>query len=227
VDRVSRTKQAGYGVGLLISIGLIIASLNHWFPMDITEVFGFIFGAWSVWLCVEASVWNWPVGIINAAFYVIVFFTARLYADMSLQVVYIILGFLGLYWWLWGGEKRTELPMGHVSARTAVLLTAFVAVFTFGFTIFLTSVNDSAPCVDALTTGMSLAAQYMLTRKLIENWYVWITADVIYIGLYFARHLYLTSVLYAIFLTMCIIGVVQWRATMRRLTPQQVPIVAA
>lgn len=220
------TKRLGYGIGAVISLVLIVASLEGWFPMHITEVFGFIFGAWAVWLCVEASVWNWPVGIINAAFYVIVFFTARLYADMSLQVVYIILGFLGLYWWLWGGERRTELPMSNVSLRMAVVLAAFVTVFTGCFTLFLASVNDSAPFVDALTTGMSLAAQYMLTRKLLQNWYVWITADVIYIGLYFARHLYLTSVLYAIFLTMCVIGVMQWRATMRQAVPQEESLVA-
>lgn len=73
------------------------------------------------------------------------------------------------------------------------------------------SVNDSTPFLDALTTVLSLVAQYMLTRKLLENWYVWITVDVIYIGLYIYKDLYLTGFLYAIFLCMCIVGLVQWR----------------
>ena len=78
-------------------------------------------------------------------------------------------------------------------------------------TSLLTRVNDSAPFWDALTTVLSLIAQFMLTRKLFENWFVWITADVIYVGLYIYKDLYLTSILYAIFLAMCVAGAIQWR----------------
>ena len=75
---------------------------------------------------------------------------------------------------------------------------------------YLVKIGDSAPFLDALTTVMSLVAQYMLTRKLIENWAIWIAADVIYIGLYASRGLYLTSALYAVFLSLCIAGAIDW-----------------
>jgi nicotinamide mononucleotide transporter len=90
--------------------------------------------------------------------------------------------------------------------------------------VFLASIHDSAPFLDAVTTVLSLIAEYMLARKLLENWAVWITADIVYIGLYTYRSLYLTAILYALFLTMCIVGVVSWRRTWQaaRIPPAQV-----
>jgi len=164
---------------------------------------------------VKENIWNWPVGIANSAFYVIVFANARLFADSSLNVLYVVIGFLGWYWWLRGGQNRTALRVGRVNVVSAVLLAALGGVATFGMTRFLFSVNDSAPFLDALTTVLSLIAEFMLARKLLDNWYVWITADVIYIGLYAYRSLYLTALLYAIFLAMCIAGLVRWRRTWR------------
>src|SRR6266851_5358019 len=208
-----RFERVGWMVGAIASLALIWSSLSHHGEMDITEVLGFITGAVSVWLTVKQNVWNWPVGIANSAFYAIVFFQARLFADSSLNIVYVVLGFLGWYWWLKGGEHRSTLNVGRVSKRSVLVLAALGLVGTAGMAVFLASVHDSAPFLDALTTVLSLIAEYMLARKLLENWGVWITADVIYIGLYSYRSLYLTAILYALFLTMCIVGFVGWRRT--------------
>jgi len=203
-----------YTAGMMASVGLIAASLLHRIPMDITEVLGFVTGGWAVWLTVKQNIWNWPIGIANDAFYVVVFLQARLFADMSLQVVYIVLGFLGWYWWLRGGENKTPLLVSRTSLRAGFVLAVIVVMSTAGLAAFLQRVHDSSPFLDAFTTVLSLAAQYMLTRKLFENWLVWITADVIYIGLYASRGLYLTAVLYFIFGLMCVVGLAQWRASM-------------
>jgi nicotinamide mononucleotide transporter len=80
------------------------------------------------------------------------------------------------------------------------------------------SVHDSAPLWDALTTVMSLVAQYLLTKKILENWFVWISADVVYIALYLYKELSLTAILYFIFMVMCVIGVKEWRATLLKLS---------
>lgn len=206
-----RLERFGWVVGALASLALIWSSLTHHGEMDITEVLGFITGAVSVWLTVKQNIWNWPIGIANSAFYVIVFFQTRLFADSSLNVLYVALGFLGWYWWLKGGVHRTALNVGRVSRLSALVLAAVGLASTAGMTVFLASIHDSAPFLDALTTVLSLIAEYMLARKLLENWGVWITADVIYIGLYTYRSLYLTAVLYALFLTMCVVGFVSWR----------------
>jgi nicotinamide mononucleotide transporter len=184
-----RLERIGWVVGAIASLALIWSSLSHHGEMDITEVLGFITGAVSVWLTVKQNVWNWPIGIANSAFYVIVFVHARLFADSSLNVLYVALGFLGWYWWLKGGERRSALNVGRISKLSAVVLAAIGLAGTASMTVFLASIHDSAPFLDALTTMLSLIAEYMLARKLLENWGVWITADVIYIGLYAYRSL--------------------------------------
>ncbi len=206
---------AGYAAGATVSAVLIVGSLLHRLPMNITEVLGFVTGAWSVWLTVKENVWNWPIGIANSAFYLIVFAQARLFADSSLNGLYVALGFLGWYWWLRGGANRSVLHVGRTKPALAAILVAIGLVSTIAMTRFLTSVHDSAPFLDALTTVLSLIAEFMLARKLLENWYFWMTADFIYIGLYTYRSLYLTSVLYAIFLTMCVAGWWRWSRTWR------------
>ncbi|OJW06569.1 MAG: hypothetical protein BGO39_00565 [Chloroflexi bacterium 54-19] len=210
----------------MASVILVAGALLNIFPYSLTEALGFITGAICVWLTVKQNIWNWPIGIANNLFYIVLFFEARLFADMSLQVVYVVLGGLGWYWWLHGGENRTRLLVAKTGLPHAGVLAAITIVATTGLTIFLQSVNDSAPFLDALTTVLSLVAQYMLTRKLLENWYVWISVDVVYIGLYISRGLFLTGFLYAIFLTMCIVGLNQWRKALRE-EPATQPISAS
>jgi nicotinamide mononucleotide transporter len=214
-SRPSLKSIAGYSLAGVISLGLILASWFALVPMSETEVFGFLTGAASVWLTVRVNIWNWPIGIANSAFYLVLFFQDRLFADATLQIIYIILGFWGWYLWLYGGERRSRLPISRISLPLGLVLAGLLTLGTIGETIFLEHINDSAPFLDALTTALSLVAQFMLTKKLIENWYVWITADVIYIGLYLYKSLYLTSILYIIFLLMCLAGLRQWRLELR------------
>ncbi len=215
-------------LGAVASVVLTALSAAHRVPLALTEVLGFVTGAWCVWLLVEENIWNWPIGIANNVFYVVVFFRARLFADMSLQVVYIVLSVIGWYLWLHGGAGHGRLAVRRTRWREGVVIAAVVVALTVAGTAFLRTVRDSAPFLDALTTSMSLAAQYMLTRKLIENWHLWIAVDVIYVGLYASRALPLTAVLYAIFLTMCVVGLRQWRrsearAASRGRTPRSLP----
>jgi nicotinamide mononucleotide transporter len=128
-------------------------------------------------------------------------------------VVYIILGFLGWYWWLYGGKNKTELKVQDINVKTAITLAIITIACTWLMTLYLRTINDAAPFWDALTTVLSLVAQYLLTKKILQNWYVWIFADIIYIALYAYKNLYLTSGLYFIFLCMCIRGVIEWKAS--------------
>ncbi|MDO8507372.1 MAG: nicotinamide riboside transporter PnuC [bacterium] len=213
MKKTKQNKQNWLVTSIMAAVSLTLIALSYFkvVPMSMTEVFGFITGATCVWLVAKDNIWNWPIGIANSIFYVIVFFNARLFADMSLQVIYIILGFMGWYWWLRGGENKTRLKVLKVSKKEVVTLLAIAVVSTFVMMQYLTKINDSAPFLDALTTVMSLVAQYMLTRKYIENWFVWLSVDVIYVGLYASRGLYLTSVLYALFFCMCLVGLKEWR----------------
>lgn len=182
--------------------------------MSWTEFLGFITGAICVWLCVKENVWNWPTGIANNVFYIIVFWTSGLYADSLLQWIYIAISIYGWWNWLHGGAAHSKLKISHAGVPGMVLYVVLTATGTLLFYELLRRyTNSTVPMWDGLTTAMSLVAQYMLTRKLVENWWFWIVADVIYIALYAYKRLFLTSLLYAIFLGMCIVGLRQWLAT--------------
>jgi nicotinamide mononucleotide transporter len=202
---------------VLFTIGSVLLLAGSYFskiPISLTEDMGFITGAACVWLTVKENIWNWPIGIANSIFFLVLFGGARFFADASLQVIYIILGFLGWYWWLKGGKNKSELKVSRTNIKTVFVLACITIISTYFMRMYLISINDAAPFLDALTTVLSLVAQYLLTKKLFENWYVWISADIIYIGLYSYKGLYLTSILYFIFMLMCIQGLKDWRRSM-------------
>ena len=183
--------------------------------MNWTEILGAVTGAASVLLAVRESAWNWPVGIANNVFFLILFWHSKLYADATLQIVYIVISFFGWWNWLRGGTGHTELPVSRTTATSAVLLVIITAATTTLLTLILHRFTDSSvPFWDGITTALSLTAQYMLSRKLLENWWVWMSADVIYIGLYCYKSLYLTGVLYLVFFAMCVAGYSGWRKSL-------------
>lgn len=183
--------------------------------MSWTEILGFVTGAASVLLAVRESAWNWPVGVANNIFFLILFWRARLYADATLQIIYIVISIFGWWNWLRGGVGHAELPISKTSAKAGIALVMATIAATAILTICLRRFTDSAaPLGDGVTTALSLTAQYMLSLKLLENWWVWMTADVIYIGLYCSKSLYLTAVLYLLFFAMCIAGYAGWRKSL-------------
>jgi nicotinamide mononucleotide transporter len=196
-------------------LALIVASWRHWMPYDLTETLGFVTGAACVYLVVKQNVWNFPIGIANNIFFLVLFVNARLYGDSGLQIVYILLGFQGWYFWLYGGQNHKAPWITHASVRLLAALGCFVVIGTVALVMALRLAKGSAPVLDAFTTVLSLAAQYLLNRKTIENWLLWITADVIYVWLYIARGLRLTAILYFVFLCMCLAGLAHWRRMMK------------
>ncbi len=208
-------KRLDFWLGIILSALIILASWQQWLPVPLTEALGFVTGAACVYLVVQQSLWNFPLGIANNIFFLILFGQARLFGDAGLQVVYIALGVHGWYQWLHGGEHRTALKITRVSLHVLLVLAGLIPLATWGLVLVLRKVSGAAPVPDAFTTVLSLAAQYLLNRKILENWFLWIVADVLYIYLYLTRGLHLTAVLYAVFLCLCVAGFVRWRRTLR------------
>jgi nicotinamide mononucleotide transporter len=195
--------------------------------VSVSELLGFSTGAACVWLTVAGRVSNFPVGIANSAFFLVLFLSARLYADSGLQVVYIVLGFLGWWQWLHGGADRGRLSVARSGWRLLAGCAAFVVVATWGLTLLLGWARDIAPFWDALTTALSLAAQFLLNAKRIENWAFWVIADIIYVPLYAVKRLDLTAIVYVLFLGLCFAGVAAWRRALRSATVVDAVAVAA
>jgi nicotinamide mononucleotide transporter len=179
--------------------------------MDWTEVLGFLTGIVTVWLAVRGRVETFPAGMVNNAFFLVVFARAGLYADAALQVVYAALSALGWWAWLRLGPGRTPLRVTNAS-RALLLTTAVgVALATAALVPMLRAAHGSAPFLDALTTSMSLGAQALLSLKKLETWFAWIAVDLVYVPLYVDRGLHLTALVYVVFLAMCVVGLRDWR----------------
>lgn len=176
------------------------------------EVVAAIFGVVSVWLSTREHIASWPTAIVNVALYFVVFQRAKLYADMGLQVVYLLLSIYGWYEWKFGGAGRTELPVTRTSRRQALTLASLAVCFAAALGLYLQQRTDAAlPWVDSAAVATSLAAQWMMTRKLLENWLVWIAVDVVYVAMFVTKGLFVTAVLYAIFLVLATFGYSGWR----------------
>jgi nicotinamide mononucleotide transporter len=192
-------------------------------PMSLGDLLGFVTGVACVWLTARANIWNFPVGILNSAILGLVFLEQRLFADAALQVVFILLGARGF--WLWRSHRQTSeaSPVFRISARELCWLVLAGLVLTLGSWRALLWLKGSAPILDALVTSLSLCAQWLLNRRVLESWLFWIAVDVISIPLYFSRGLPLIAVLYVIFLALCAQGFRRWRRQVAALPAREGP----
>jgi nicotinamide mononucleotide transporter len=160
--------------------------------------------------------WGWPLAIASSLMYFALFWRSKLYGDASLQVFFVVVAFWGWYQWLRGHrEDGTALRVTRLSRRGRVLAVAACALLWPATGLFLKTYTDTdVPWWDAFPTAVSLVGQFLLGRKYIENWAVWIAVNVVSVGLFAYKSLWLTVGLYSVFIVLSVIG---WRAWQRRL----------
>jgi nicotinamide mononucleotide transporter len=179
------------------------------------ELVAVLFGIVSVFLSVRERIWSWPTALVNVALYFALFFRTGLYSDMGLQAVYFGLSLYRWYEWLYGGAGRTALTVSRTPRRLWGILIAIGVVF-WALLGKLTSglPGVALPYVDAATATTSLVAQYMMTRKLLENWMLWIVLDIAYVGMFIFKGLYLTAANYAVYLALAVLGHIAWKRSL-------------
>ncbi|MCY4158987.1 MAG: nicotinamide riboside transporter PnuC [Bacteroidetes bacterium] len=171
-----------------------------------------ITGILCVWLNTRQNIWTWPVAIISSILFGIVFFNARLYTTMLLQVLFIGISFYGWKSWLTGGPEGGTLEVTKLHLKTGLILFVLTALGIMGFTLALKFITASdQPLLEGITTALSVVASWMATRKILESWLVWIITDLIYVGLYAITELYLTLLLYTLYLGLATSGYISWR----------------
>jgi len=179
------------------------------------EAVAVIFGIISVYLGTRQNIWSWPTALVNVALFFALFLESGLYSDTGLQVVYFVLSLYGWYEWLYGGAGRTAITVTRTSRRTwRVLAGIGVVVWALLGTITSRLPGTALPYVDSATTTVSLLAQWMMTRKLIENWLIWIAVDVVYVGMFIYKGLYLTAFNYGIYLVLAVMGYIAWKRSL-------------
>lgn len=182
---------------------------------DLFEVVGVVTGVLAVWLTTRQKIWCWPVGIVSVASFIVVFFNARLYGAMGLQCVYVALLAYGWRAWLHGGEGQGALKVSRLPRRLALGLAVAGAAASGIAGYWLRARTDEAlPYLDGFTTSFSLVAQWMQTRKFLENWAVWAVVDVVYVGMSLSQGLTLTAGLYAVYIGLALLGFRDWRRSM-------------
>lgn len=187
-----------------------------WFLSNYIELFGVLSGLIYIYLEIKASIYLWPVGIITAAFYIAVFMQAKFYADMGLQVYYLLVFIYGLYIWLRKGKnletEKEVLQIRNITRKELVLYSMFT-IISFGVIYFiLKNYTDSPlPAWDSFTTSLSIIATFMLAHKIIEQWWIWIVVNIVSLGLYIYKDLYMTAFLFIVYGIMAVVGFFEWK----------------
>jgi len=179
------------------------------------EIVGVILSLIYLYLSIKQKISLWIFGFLSSALYIVVFFQTKFYADMSLQFYYLVISVYGWFNWKNGKPGQgSELPASKTSKRLIIQLTiASIVIYVIYYVILAKFTDSTIPKADSLVGMLSVVGTWMLARKLIENWLVWIVADGIATGLFFYKGLYPTAVLFIIYTVMALIGYLQWKKT--------------
>lgn len=189
----------------------------EWIRNNWIEITGAIFALIYLILEVRQKWTMWIIGVISSSFYVYIFFQAKLYAETGMNIYYVLMSVYGLYCWKFvKTENDQEIKMKNIS-RILILKLCLIAFFLLGMMsyILVNHTDSPVPYPDALVAVLSIIATWMVTQKIIEHWYIWIFTNFFCIGLYAYQQLYPTSALFVVYSIMSIVGLVEWRKTMR------------
>ena len=193
-----------------------------WIIANYVELIGATLGLLFLYLEIKENVWLWPVGLLSSAFYVAIFFSAKFYADMGLQLYYVLISIYGWYrWWRGSGEGEPDnLPIVRLNGRLAVALSLIATLLFFGIAEILKRYTDSpVPYWDSFTTSLGIVATWMLAKKIIDMWWIWVIANFVSLCLYYWKGLYPSVVLFFFYTVMSFAGYYAWR---KKLAEQQV-----
>lgn len=203
------TKMIGWKEVIVI-IGFIAMALIT--NASIIDMVASITGLLCVWLNARESIWNYSFGFINLGAYIYIFYNAKLYADMMLQMFFAVLMTYGIIVWLTKKEGHKVRPTRAITKLEAVLSVVFIIAVTYGWGTVLTHFTDAhIPFLDAFIATMSLVAQYFLSKKVLHTWLFWIAIDVLSIGMYTYKGLYMVAFTYVVFLVIASYGYISWK----------------
>ena len=180
------------------------------------ELTGTLVGLIYLWLEYRASVWLWAANIVMPLIYIFVYYDSGFYADMGINVYYLVASLYGWIMWRRGRDNGKELPISHIPRREIALMGSIFAVLMLGIWLILINFTDSTvPLGDTFTTALSVVALYMLAKKYVEQWLVWIVVDVVCVALYIYKGLYPTAILYLLYSVVAWFGYRRWLKMMK------------
>jgi nicotinamide mononucleotide transporter len=168
----------------------------------------------NIYLIARANIFNYLFGIVTVLSYFIIFLKTKLYADMSLQIVFLVLQFYGWYQWKFGAKTIILASINKATTTSLLCMTIITAIlFAIISTILFKFTDSTTVYLDALITSLSLVAQWMMSKRWLAHWVVWMLVDLVSIKTYLMKDLYFTSTLYSILFLLCIYGYYSWKKT--------------
>ncbi|MBN1199826.1 MAG: nicotinamide mononucleotide transporter [Bacteroidales bacterium] len=181
----------------------------------ILEIFAVLCGLASVWFMKKEKILVYPLGIVNVLIYVYICYTSKLYAYAGINVFYAMMSIYGWYNWLRKNNQDERIGITRLKLTGILICLSLIAVFFFLVRFLLDRFTDSEiPSWDAVTTAIYIIAMWLLARKKIEHWILWITGDVISIGMFAWLNLYFSSFQFLVFTVIAIFGFIEWRRKM-------------
>jgi nicotinamide mononucleotide transporter len=191
----------------------IISKAFHWLFGNYIEILATITGLIYLVYSVKGNILLWPFGLITSALYVYVFFMSKIYADMGINIYYVIISIYGWIHWSSGeNSEKKELPLSRLKLRLGLILGLITLIIFCIIAYFLKNFTDSDIAYwDAFVTAASITATWMLARKIMEHWLFWVVVDGISIGLYIYKGLYPTVLLFVVYTSLAVTGYHEWR----------------
>ena len=177
------------------------------------QIVGVALGLLYLYFEYKANIWLWIIGLIMPVVHGLLYYRSGLYADCAMEVYYILAGLYGLAVWLHRGAKeQSKFKISHATARVWGIAAVMYAVSHAVIYYLLVAFTDSSvPVWDSFTTACSVVAYWMLSRKYVEQWLVWLVVDVVTVGLYLYKDIPLTAGLYAVYSALAIVGYIRWK----------------
>jgi len=192
----------------------------QWLSNQYIEILGAISGLLYLYFAIRQKIWLWPLGLITSALYVYVFYGERLYADMGMNIYYVVISIYGWYYWLHGsGSQETNtLRISTLTQKLVVILLIITACIYVVLVYMLKKLPELLNVEvsellywDAFTTAACIVATWMLARKIIQHWLIWIVVDAVSLGLYVYKGMYPTVVLFLVYTLMAFKGYIEWK----------------
>jgi nicotinamide mononucleotide transporter len=204
----------------------MINIIVEWMIRNWIEILGTLFGISYVFLSIRQNILTWLLGLLSSVLYIYVFFVSKFYADMGLQVYYVWISIYGWYLWTHGNvtaNGRDELAVVRIKQKLLFVLSVLSVVLWIVIYFILVEFTDSPlPIGDSFTTALSIVATWMLAKKIIEHWIIWILVDLVSLVLYVYKGLYPTSVMFIIYTLAAIWGFYEWRKNLMETKTQTV-----
>ncbi len=184
--------------------------------MESLEIIGAVIGLIYLYLEYKANKWLWLFGVIMPVIYIVIFYQSKFYADMGINVYYLIASAYGWIMWTRRKSNEAENRISHTPTRFIVpLLLAGVALFTLIAFILIRFTDSPVPYGDSFTTTLSILGMWMLAHKYIEQWGIWFVVNVVSCGLYIWKGMHIATILlFAIYSVISVFGYFKWKRIM-------------